>query len=85
MVFQGVLLLLGLSLLVFGGTPIGRGSKSILRPPYDRILGAGILLFLIIIRVFDLGMMAWGTIIAGIILLIIAVVCIILSMNEPVR
>lgn len=82
-------LALGLVLLVTGTLPLGRvgaGYKvAILRPPYGRILGAALILYLIWIR-------GWGpessptlTIIFSLALVLIAMICMVLSLSEKVR
>jgi hypothetical protein len=83
-------LALGFVLLITGTLPLGRfpnvtSGVAILRGPYGRILGAAIILYL-----FWLRLRGWGgdptlTIIFSIALILTALVCMILSLNEKVR
>lgn len=83
-----LILLLGIFLLIAGALPIGRfpsftSDIAILKPRYGRILGGAIILWAILSRIFishsipAILLMSFG-------LLLIAVVCIFLSLNEPV-
>ena len=74
----------GFVLLITGAIPV-RGGVALLRSPYGRILGAAILLFLFCVKVLFPHVGAFVWIISGVALLLVALICIILSLHEPVR
>ena len=81
---------LGLVLLILGTLPIGRfpafaSDVALLKPLYGRILGAAILLWVILSRIFVAHQNIPAVILITVALLIIGVVCIFLSIDEPVR
>jgi hypothetical protein len=78
---------IGCVLIITGTIPVGRGSNMVMfRPPYGRIFGAAIILYL----VWSLTK-SWGggnptlTIIFSSLLILIGLACMILSLNEKVR
>jgi len=90
MVLQVLLAGLGFVLLITGTLPIGRfpsfaSDVALLRPPYGRILGAAIILFVIYLWVLKLHVSSLTVVILSIVLLLIALICIIFSLNERVR
>lgn len=81
---------LGLVLLILGALPIGRfpsftSEAALLRPPYGRILGGAILLWVILARVMIVQDNSTVLIIISVALLLVALVCMLLSLHEPVR
>jgi len=85
-----VLLAGGLMLLIMGTLPIGRfphfaSDVSILRAPYGRILGAAIIFHWLVLTIIFPQHSAMLTIILSLALVLTALVCMILSLNEPVR
>jgi hypothetical protein len=75
---------LGLALLIIGGFP-HRTRWVFLRRPYGRILGGVMLLWAFTARVLYHYQCMTALIIITVILAIATIVCIILSLNEPVR
>ena len=85
-----VLLAGGLTLLITGTLPIGRfpsfaSEVSFMRAPYGRILGAAILLYFIILKLIVPEHHPHVTIILSAALILIALVCMILSLQGEKR
>jgi hypothetical protein len=90
MIAWALALALGLVLLITGTLPLGRfpsftSGAAFLRSPYGRILGAAIILYLFWIRLWGPSAKPTLTIVLSIGLLLVAIICIILSMSEKVR
>lgn len=85
-----VLLAGGLTLLITGTLPIGRfphfaSAVSFMRAPYGRILGGAIILYWLLLAVIFPHHTSTLTIALGIVLVLMALVCMILSLKEPVK
>lgn len=85
-----LLMALGLFLLIVGALLLGRfpgftSDAALLRPPYGRILGGAILLCVLRLWAFNLVINPLAVILSSAALILIALICIISSLNAPVR